>query len=558
MLDKLAEVLAQPAEADAPDGPPGAGSPDEEPRLDRGARGEQTRHVNPPERRRFAPPAAAAAAGAPVLALALLDGGSDPITFDVALIALLWGLVIVLAFVRRVRLSALEVAALCGFGGLLIWTGTSALWSLDRGHSVLDFERGLVTFTALAALLLLARTHTVVGLLAGVAGACVLVCGVAVAVWRDGAAASEPLGYANALGLMAAIGVVVTAGLVAAAPTRCARLVAAVSLPPAAAALYLSASRGALVAVAVALAAQLALSSGPRRAMATACVVAALAGVVAVPSPGAHAASARPDTAGSVALTPRLHYWSVALQAAADAPVLGTGAGSFERVWLLRRPDANRVHNAHNLYLETLTELGVVGFGLLLVALAPPLVAAARVRTHPLAPAAVGGYVAFLTHAAIDVDWEMPALTTTAVLCGGALLVLARPAAVERRLHPAARTAAVAATLAVGAFAYTALMGNAALEHSQRAMSLWAFDEAAVQARSAARWAPWSGEPWRAVGDAAFAQGNVRLARSSFRRGVDVDPASWPLWRSLARVSHGASQRTAAARAAALNPLGRH
>ena len=63
--------------------------------------------------------------------------------------------------------------------------------------------------------------------------------------------------------------------------------------------------------------------------------------------------------------------------------------------------------DAHSLYLETLAELGLVGLALLVLALAPPLVAGFR----GVEAAATGGYVAFLIHAGLDWDWELPAVT---------------------------------------------------------------------------------------------------------------------------------------------------
>ena len=74
--------------------------------------------------------------------------------------------------------------------------------------------------------------------------------------------------------------------------------------------------------------------------------------------------------------------------------------------------------DAHSLYLETLAELGLVGLGLLVLVLAPPLAGAFRGASA----AAAGGYVAFLVHAGVDWDWEMPAVTIAGLFCGAALM----------------------------------------------------------------------------------------------------------------------------------------
>jgi len=111
-------------------------------------------------------------------------------------------------------------------------------------------------------------------------------------------------------------------------------------------------------------------------------------------------------------------YWHVAWQEASEFPIAGRGAGTFELAWLEEQPIPESILDAHSLYLETLAELGLVGLGLLALALAPPLVAAFRSASA----AAAGGYVAFLFHAGIDWDWEMPAVTVAGLLCGAAAL----------------------------------------------------------------------------------------------------------------------------------------
>ena len=54
----------------------------------------------------------------------------------------------------------------------------------------------------------------------------------------------------------------------------------------------------------------------------------------------------------------RLDIWESALEDARAHPVLGSGAGTFERWWLEHRDVAHKVRDAHSLYLETLAELG--------------------------------------------------------------------------------------------------------------------------------------------------------------------------------------------------------
>jgi O-antigen ligase len=118
----------------------------------------------------------------------------------------------------------------------------------------------------------------------------------------------------------------------------------------------------------------------------------------------------------------RSWYWHVAWQEVSASPVAGRGAGTFELAWLEEQPIPESILDAHSLYLETLAELGLVGLGLLALALAPPLVAALRGASGGASAAAAGGYVAFLFHAGVDWDWEMPAVTVAGLLCGAAAL----------------------------------------------------------------------------------------------------------------------------------------
>lgn len=167
----------------------------------------------------------------------------------------------------------------------------------------------------------------------------------------------------------------------------------------------------------------------PARRLAGVALVAAL---VLIPLVTALAGSGGGDSAGFGATTARLgsassnraDYWRVAWEAAGDQPLRGLGPGGFGPVWLRERPYPEAVKDAHSLPLETLTELGAVGLALLL-ALAGAIVVAAGQALRANAALAAGPAAVVATwfvHAAIDWDWEMPALTLVAVACAGWLL----------------------------------------------------------------------------------------------------------------------------------------
>jgi O-Antigen ligase len=258
----------------------------------------------------------------------------------------------------------------------------------------------------------------------------------------------------------------------------------------------------------------------------------------------------------SVSGNGRSDYWRVAWKQVEADPVLGGGAGGFERAWLQERPTAFFARDAHNLYLETLAELGPVGLVLLAAALAVPLLALARARRETLAAAAGAAYVAFLAHAAVDWDWELPAVTVAALCCGAALVAWARPEHGGRALANRARAAAIVPLVAVTAFVFVMHAGNTALARSESALERGDVEGAESAARAARRWLPWSFEPWERLAEAQLAAGDAGTARASVREAIERDPGNWSLWYALAAASDGKAREAALGRAAELNPLG--
>jgi O-antigen ligase len=132
---------------------------------------------------------------------------------------------------------------------------------------------------------------------------------------------------------------------------------------------------------------------------------------------------ANPSRLGSID-TNRYRYWEVAISSWADKPIQGIGSGGFQVEWLKQRDRADKSGDAHSLYLETLAELGVVGFAFLMAFLFG--MAAAVVRLHRTAPGAATGLAAGLAtwavHAGLDWDWEMPAVTLPALMLGAAAI----------------------------------------------------------------------------------------------------------------------------------------
>jgi len=67
--------------------------------------------------------------------------------------------------------------------------------------------------------------------------------------------------------------------------------------------------------------------------------------------------------------------------------------------------------DAHSLYLQAFSEVGVVGALLVVALLAFPL--AVAIRRGLIVPAA--GLTVFVLHAGVDWDWQLPAVTLAAL-----------------------------------------------------------------------------------------------------------------------------------------------
>lgn len=251
---------------------------------------------------------------------------------------------------------------------------------------------------------------------------------------------AQPLTYWNAMAAMAALGIVLAARI-AIDRTRTARLrvLASAALLPLAVGLYLTYSRGGIAVAAVGLltVALLAPEAGPiwdrfgthrRTAVATIAALSVIAaiGVVVAHRESTPARGATAERLADVGST-RGDYWRVALDAFGDEPLLGTGAAGFRVEWLREREVSEGAVDAHSLYLEIAAELGIVGL-LLLAALACGVAscAASTLRRDPtLATGPVAGLVMLALHAAVDWDWEMPAIALPMLLLAGAAIAQA-------------------------------------------------------------------------------------------------------------------------------------
>jgi hypothetical protein len=168
-------------------------------------------------------------------------------------------------------------------------------------------------------------------------------------------------------------------------------------------------------------------------------------------------------------------------------------------------------------------------------------------------PFAVGALVAWIVHAGVDWDWEIPAVTLPALAC--AAVCVAGAGRREWRLGTPARVGIATVAGAVAIFGLVAAIGNQALAGSRDALDAGNYAGADNQARKAQRWAPWLSEPWIIRGQIQALNQDPGGARADFRRAIAKDPRNYLAWYGLAGVTSGAAHREAVAKVVDLNPL---
>ncbi len=269
----------------------------------------------------------------------------------------------------------------------------------------------------------------------------------------------------------------------------------------------------------------------------------------------------------------RHDFWRVSLDAFADEPVLGTGAGTYEFDWERRRSIELPVHDAHSLYLETFAELGVFG-GVLVLVLVGTLLwtgfAAWRFAPHPdreRYAVLLAAMLAFAIGAALDWFWELTAVGAVFFLAGG-VVVAARCAQIKREEGMAAaatnrgRYGLAVVGLAVAWIAAVALVGpllvDRELDASQAAAADSDIARAVDHAKRARTIEPWAASPYVQLGLLAELQGDYPSAIVHFTRAIEREDNNWQWYYLRSKAEHEAGDEAAAQadleRARQLNP----
>ena len=126
----------------------------------------------------------------------------------------------------------------------------------------------------------------------------------------------------------------------------------------------------------------------------------------------------------------RWQFWTAALDEFRSSPLHGGGPGSFEAWWAQHGSFRYFVKDAHSIFAQTLAELGIVGFLLLVAFLGLALTIGMRRLLPAEAPqraalaALLGAFTVYLLGAAVDWMWELTVVTAVGLVL---LALLAGP-----------------------------------------------------------------------------------------------------------------------------------
>lgn len=257
----------------------------------------------------------------------------------------------------------------------------------------------------------------------------------------------------------------------------------------------------------------------------------------------------------------RTDHWRVALHGFADQPLRGNGAGSYQFTWERKRRTPVIVVDAHGLYFETMSELGLVGLILLLVVILAILATFARRasgvnRGYYAALFAAG--LAWALHAGIDWDWEMPSTGAWLFAAGGAALA-ARGRTDGKQPAPLVngnRIAIAAAFLVLAVTPALLMLSQARLSDAAAAFRNGDCRAATSRALKAIDYLAARPEPYQMLGYCDLEQGRLTQGVAAMRKAAEQEPRSWEYHYSLAvaQAEAGQDPRPEIAEALRLNP----
>jgi hypothetical protein len=236
----------------------------------------------------------------------------------------------------------------------------------------------------------------------------------------------------------------------------------------------------------------------------------------------------------------RWQFWSASISEFRAHPLNGGGAGSW-KAWWFQHGSLNVVSEfAHSLYLETLGELGIIGFLLLgaavLVAVGGAIRAALLLESGEIAGAAACG-IAFFAAAAYDWVWQLAGIAVVGV----GMLGFALGALPSTRVSAWGRSGVLRPVLALLAVAaiipqFVVLAAGAHLRNSHAAFNVKNATRARSEALAAKAIEPWAASPYLQLGLVSEAEGNYDAAASWVDEAISRSRRDYSLWVIAARI----------------------
>jgi hypothetical protein len=256
----------------------------------------------------------------------------------------------------------------------------------------------------------------------------------------------------------------------------------------------------------------------------------------------------------------RLPLWRAALDIYDAQKLRGSGAGTYQQFYPRYRSEKSYVVDAHSLYLQSLAELGIVGFVLILAVVLGMLAGlAARIRgpDRALYAAVFATVLAWAVHQAFDWDWQMPAVTLGVFMLAGLALARPRDGKVGLSGLPAGRTLVALGWLVLAVAPLLTATSYARLHRSGEELLRGECAAAKEEALSSLSLSAKRPQAYVIVGICDLKQGFAQAAVPAMTQATSLEAQSWEewFWLAVARAGAGVNPHDAIRRAIALNPL---
>ena len=256
----------------------------------------------------------------------------------------------------------------------------------------------------------------------------------------------------------------------------------------------------------------------------------------------------------------RLPLWRAALDMYDTQELRGTGAGTYQQYYPRYRSEAGYVVDAHSLYLQSLAELGIVGFVLILVVVLGILGGlAVRIRgpDRPLYAALFATSLAWAVHQAFDWDWHMPAVTLVLFILAGLALARPRDGKIGLSGLPGGRTIVALGWLVLAVCPLLVGTSYARLQRSGGELKRGECASAKQEALSSLSLSAKRPQAYVIIGVCDLEQGFAQAAVPAMSEAATLEPQSWEeqYWLAIARAAAGLDPHASIDRAIVLNPL---